>query len=267
MKLSIITINLNNAGGLQKTIESVIFQTFTDFEYIVIDGNSSDKSIDVIKQYADKIDYWISEPDSGIYNAMNKGIRQAKGEYCLFLNSGDALVDNSVLEKVFKIPFTEDIVYGNVNLLGKNVKIEKKYPNEWTLKLFFDETLPHSASFIKRNLFFEITFYNENYKIISDWEFFVLTIIVHQKSYKHLPIFVTNFELIGLSSTSGITDIEKKKVIETKLKDLLPDLILEFQRELNKYKRSRVINLYDKLLNSQFLLKMYNLIVPQKKLK
>jgi len=84
MKLSIITVNLNNAAGLQKTIESVITQTFTDYEYIIIDGGSTDGSVDVIKQHADKITYWVSEPDKGIYNAMNKGILQAKGEYCLF---------------------------------------------------------------------------------------------------------------------------------------------------------------------------------------
>jgi glycosyltransferase involved in cell wall biosynthesis len=267
MKLSIITINLNNAEGLRKTIESVVCQDYTDFEYIVIDGRSTDGSVDIIKQYADKITYWVSELDTGIYNAMNKGILKAQGEYCLFLNSGDALVDNSVLERAFKSPFTEDIVYGNVNIIGKNVKIAKKYPSEWTLRLFFDETLPHSASFIKRDLFFDITLYNENYKIISDWEFFVLAIIVHQKSYKHLPIFIANFELVGVSSTSGITGIEKKKVIETRLKDFLPELTLEFQRELNKYKRSRVINLYDRFLSSKFLLRIYNLIMPKKKLK
>ena len=267
MKLSIITINLNNAQGLRKTIESVVSQTFTNFEYIVIDGNSTDGSVDIIKQYADKITYWISEPDTGIYNAMNKGILKAQGEYCLFLNSGDSLVDNSVLEKVFAIPFFEDIVYGNVNLIGENIRIAKKYPNEWTLRLFFDESLPHTASFIKRDLFFEIALYNESYRIISDWEFFVLAIIIHQKSYKHLPVFVSDFALIGLSSTSGITDIEKKKVIETHLKDLLPDLVLEFQRELNRYKRSRIINLYDRFLSSKGLLKIYNLIMPKKKLK
>ncbi|MDR2910496.1 MAG: glycosyltransferase [Bacteroidales bacterium] len=95
MKLSIITINLNNVAGLQKTIESVVKQTFTDYEYIVIDGGSTDGSADIIKQHANKITYWVSEPDKGIYNAMNKGIRVAKGEYCLFLNSGDWLINSN----------------------------------------------------------------------------------------------------------------------------------------------------------------------------
>ena len=87
MKLSIITINYNNCDGLRKTIESVIAQTTRDFEYIVIDGGSTDGSVDVIKEYADYIDYWVSEPDKGIYNAMNKGTRAAHGDFLLFLNS------------------------------------------------------------------------------------------------------------------------------------------------------------------------------------
>ncbi len=89
MKLSIITINKNNAYGLRKTIQSVINQTYSNIEYIIIDGASTDGSIDVIKKFEDKIDWWASEPDTGIYNAMNKGIKIATGDYCQFLNSGD----------------------------------------------------------------------------------------------------------------------------------------------------------------------------------
>ena len=98
-KLSIITVNLNNAAGLQKTIESVINQTFTDYEFIIIDGGSTDSSLEIIKQYANKITYWVSEPDNGIYNGMNKGIGQADGEYCFFLNSGDWMIENNTLYK------------------------------------------------------------------------------------------------------------------------------------------------------------------------
>lgn len=96
-KLSIISINLNNSEGLQKTIRSVIRQTNSDFEYIVIDGNSKDGSLNVIKNFDNQITYWVSEPDSGIYNAMNKGISKSTGRYCLFLNSGDWLADENVI--------------------------------------------------------------------------------------------------------------------------------------------------------------------------
>ena len=91
-KISIITINYNNCEGLRRTIESVVNQTCRDFEYIIIDGGSTDGSVDVIKRYADNIDYWVSEPDKGIYNAMNKGIRMATGDYVQILNSGDMFV-------------------------------------------------------------------------------------------------------------------------------------------------------------------------------
>ena len=102
MKLSVITINFNNRDGLRKTIESVVKQTYKDFEYIIIDGGSTDGSVDVIKEYADKIDYWVSEPDKGIYNAMNKGIDVAKGEYCIFMNSGDVFFSNDVYNEVYE---------------------------------------------------------------------------------------------------------------------------------------------------------------------
>ena len=102
MKLSIITINLNNKNGLSETISSVIAQTFTDYEYIIIDGQSTDGSLEVIKQNANHINQWISENDHGIYNAMNKGLNLAKGEYCLFLNSGDSLYDSDVLQVLYR---------------------------------------------------------------------------------------------------------------------------------------------------------------------
>ena len=89
MKLSIITVNYNDAKGLERTIKSVISQSYHDFEFIVIDGGSSDESQDIIQKYERHIDYWVSEPDGGIYQGMNKGLRQAKGDYVNFMNSGD----------------------------------------------------------------------------------------------------------------------------------------------------------------------------------
>ena len=114
MKYSIITINYNNKDGLKKTIESVINQSCKDFEYIIIDGGSTDGSVDVIRQYADRINYWISEPDKGVYNAMNKGVAQAHGEYLNFMNSGDCFSDNSVLENIAHSLCSYDIVTGKV---------------------------------------------------------------------------------------------------------------------------------------------------------
>lgn len=103
MKLSIITINRNNCAGLSRTMDSVIRQTCKDFEWILIDGASTDGSVDLIRQNKQHITYWVSEPDKGIYNAMNKGLQQAHGEYCLFLNSGDWLAQNSTIAEVLPI--------------------------------------------------------------------------------------------------------------------------------------------------------------------
>ena len=100
MLLSIITINYNDKEGLARTMNSVLSQTYTDFEYIVIDGGSNDGSKTIIEQHQDQLGYWVSEPDSGIYNAMNKGIAKANGEYILFLNSGDVLIDDTIIKYV-----------------------------------------------------------------------------------------------------------------------------------------------------------------------
>lgn len=122
---SIITVNKNNARGLEKTIKSVIDQTFNKYEFIIIDGNSDDNSVEIIKKYEDKISYWISENDSGKYNAMNKGIKVAEGDYCLFLNSGDYLYNNGILEEIYNCKYQEEIISGDVIKFSGVIKIRK----------------------------------------------------------------------------------------------------------------------------------------------
>ena len=112
MKLSIITINYNDAEGLERTIKSVTSQTFRDFEFIVIDGGSTDNSIEIIKKYEKDIDFWVSEKDGGIYPGMNKGLKQAKGEYVNFMNGGDRYHSPDVLENIFKLETNADIITG-----------------------------------------------------------------------------------------------------------------------------------------------------------
>lgn len=173
MKYSIITINYNNRDGLRRTIESVINQTFKDFEYIIIDGGSTDGSVDVIKEYADKIDYWVSEPDKGIYNAMNKGILQAHGEYLNFMNSGDCFYDNRRLEVVFNSNINADIIIGKD--YHENPKTGEKFssllpPNINTFFLYV-ATYPHQSTFFKSELM-NNNLYDEGLKIVSDWKFY-----------------------------------------------------------------------------------------------
>jgi len=233
MKLSIITINRNNASGLHKTLESVVSQTFTDYEYIIIDGASSDGSVDIIKQYANKITYWVSEPDKGIYNAMNKGILNATGEYCLFLNSGDSLHTYNVLDEIFRKEINSKIILGDVNKIQVNEisEIEKpllyyKKNNDEDLTLFemFHGFLNHQASFIKRDLFEDFGLYDEKYKIASDWKFFLQVIGIMNVSVSYIDIVISDYDMTGLSSSNEelllcernmiLEEIFSKRIIE-----------------------------------------------------
>jgi len=201
MKLSIITVNLNNAVGLEKTIESVCNQTFTDFEYIIIDGGSNDESTNIINQYSDKISYCISEADKGIYHAMNKGIKQAYGEYCLFLNSGDYLFNDKTLEIVFNSNVEADIIYGDRIEIKHNKEVGRKvYPDKLSFYHFYIDSLPHQATFIKSKLFSDIGYYNEKLEYASDWEFFLKAIVNSNCSYHHINQFISCFDRMGVSN-------------------------------------------------------------------
>lgn len=224
-RLSIITINYNNRDGLKKTIESVINQTFQDYEYIIIDGGSTDGSIDVIKEFLDRITYWISEKDSGIYNAMNKGVLVAHGEYVQFLNSGDILYNENVLANVFAIPFREDIVCGN--LLFDNGKIWE-VPDDVTMEFFLNGSLPHPSSFIKRVLFEEHA-YNEQFKIAGDWEFFVFHLVLKNALYNKINIKIAVFD------TNGISSITKKEERDFELRSHIISSYL-YPRVLRDYR-------------------------------
>ena len=214
-KVSIITINYNNAAGLEKTLASVVIQNFSDFEYIVIDGASTDGSTDVIKKYSEKINYWVSEPDSGIYNAMNKGIRQAKGEYLLFINSGDTLYNNEVLSTIFEDEVIQDLVYGDLHRTfpdGKEDIIQM--PDHISVMHMIRSTLTHPTTFIKRALFEKHGLYREDLKIVSDWAFFLKIIVFSNTSQKHIPVVISTFDMDGISTRNeGVVSNERYKVI------------------------------------------------------
>ncbi len=201
--ISIITINYNEKDGLKRTIESVVNQTYVDFEYIIIDGDSSDGSKEIIDEYKNRIAYAVSEPDSGIYNAMNKGILAAKGDYLLFMNSGDCFFKNDTLELATQLmDGTHGIYYGD--LIYYNKKKQKfdnwVFPKTLTLGFFIEHSLPHQGSFIKKSLFDSISLYNENLKIASDWEFFIIAICVERVPYKHINMVISEYDFTGISS-------------------------------------------------------------------
>jgi glycosyltransferase involved in cell wall biosynthesis len=199
--LSIITVNKDNASGLEKTIQSVICQTYTDYEFIIIDGNSTDGSADVIKKYSAKINYWVSEPDTGIYNAMNKAIRKAQGEFCLFLNSGDWLIGFDSLENAFdliKKSDDADIYYGNC--LDSEYAFEKM-PYKLSIDDLYLQIAPnHQNTFIKRDLFNKHEFYNENYPTVSDSIFFVKELWGFNTKFSYINTIISIYSVGGISS-------------------------------------------------------------------
>jgi len=216
MKLSIITINRNNAEGLRKTIESVVSQTFTDFEYIIIDGASTDGSVDVINEYADRITYWVSEPDKGIYNAMNKGSLKASGEYLFFLNSGDWLCTSSTLAIVVtNFDSKIDVFSGYAIELNENHS-KKLPPKEFTLRHLYEMNIPHQSEFIRKVFFFQMNCYNEEYSILADYDFNIRSMLSNA-IYKYSKIPISYVDCDGVSNAVENTSImrsEKKEIFE-----------------------------------------------------
>lgn len=205
MKISIITINLNNADGLRRTIKSVINQSYGDIEYIVIDGASSDSSVKVIEEFNDKIHYWCSERDSGIYDAMNKGGRNATGEYCLFLNSGDTLAHtNSLYDAIKQFEWDADIIsFGKLSYLKHSMLYVP--PMEYkpsSLMMMIMNPIPHPSTFIRTDVFKKVQ-YDDSYKIAGDYVFFYEVLIRLGCSYRGYDVLLTEFAPGGISSQDG----------------------------------------------------------------
>ena len=231
MKLSIITINRNNAEGLRKTMESVLTQAYQDCEYIVVDGASSDHSVEVIKELTNervnelKSFTWISEPDTGIYNAMNKGIEIAEGRrvvnpfnrsersecenkvikdgYVLMLNSGDFLVDEHVIERIMPELDGTDIIQGNTISQREGVLWRDRGYGKSDIS-FLDVQrgyFLHQASFCKESLFEQYGYFNEHNRYVSDTEFFIKTLGFGGASFKYVDIDIANFDSTGFSSS------------------------------------------------------------------
>ena len=255
MKLSIITVNLNNKDGLQKTIDSVLSQTYKDFEWIVIDGGSTDGSKELIEKFSNNFSYWVSEPDKGIYNAMNKGIKIAKGDYLLFLNSGDELFDEHVLADVDIELNDSNIILGQVERLD-NHQLLRKCHSDIFMQLYID-TLNHQGSFIKRSLFKEKK-YDESLRIVSDWKFFVETIIFDNVSYKIIDTVIARQDMGGISSKELVLLQKERQRI---FNDLFPPLLQIEIEELRKIKKTENYNrvLYIKK-HSGLLYKIWNKI-------
>lgn len=224
MHSTIITINWNNATGLEKTMSSVLDQNCTDFEYIVVDGASTDGSVDVIKEYAEKFGdrlKWVSEKDKGIYNAMNKGIGMASGEYVQFLNSGDCLAALDVTERMLKVLKEKDfptILYGNMlkDMPDGRILRDRCFAGQdITFLGFYTGTLNHSPAYIKRSLFDKYGLYDESLRIVSDWKWYLQAIVLGEEKPEYTDIDVTLFDMTGISETNKDLDkAERRQVLE-----------------------------------------------------
>lgn len=243
MKLSIVTINFNNAEGLRKTLASVASQTYRDIEHVIVDAASSDGSVEVIKEYADTSKHmviWSSEKDKGIYDGMDKGIKKATGDYVQILNSGDILAAPDVTERMIATLNEEKIgiLYGNMirdfgnDKLSKDVcygdraksRELKAQEVEWTMDDFIKGTVNHDPTYIHRLLYEKYGLYDENLKICSDWKWFVNTVVFGGEKLYYVPIDVTIFDTTGISEMN-LEYREKERHKE--LEKMLPAAILK----------------------------------------
>ena len=236
--LSVITINLNNADGLDKTISSLKEQSFPDLEYIVIDGASSDHSADILVKHKQFINKVVCEKDSGIYNAMNKGIDLCSGEYILFLNSGDVLC-SGILNKIRNELNESEIVYGDLVTIDQEGKKEQHRSFD---KIGVDElllsTIWHPCTFFKRSVFETCGKYDESFRLAGDYEFYVRSILKKGLSNRHIPYFISEFSLDGLSNRKSNQDLMNSER-ELAWKKNFSDVMVRFFKRSLTLKRSR----------------------------
>lgn len=216
MKISIITVCYNSAATLEKTIHSVAGQTHYNIEYIIVDGNSTDGTLDIIKKHEDKIFKWISEPDKGLYDAMNKGIAMATGDVIGILNSDDTFYSNEVVASVaaFHKNNNLDASVGNIMQHKENGRLIRVYSSKyWSPeKLRIGFMPPHPSIFFKRELFDRLGFYELGFIIGADYELITRFFLKEKISWKYSGITTTAMLVGGLSSsgTSSYTLITKE---------------------------------------------------------
>jgi len=255
-KISIITVNLNEADSLQRTIESVEAYAPHDAEYIVIDGASADSSIEVIKRHSSRIATWVSEPDSGIYCAMNKGITRASGEYCLFLNSGDRLVPDNGLGELPERDY--DVFYADALFVDGDRRQYIGYPQEIDVNFFITGMINHQNALVRRDLFLRHGLYDESFKICADWLFFLKLAYESDLTFFHLPKTISEFVVGGVSTRPEDEEIKKRETtagIRQVFKKLTPTIL-----DYLEYRGSVYRNIVDRFGDRKslgFLLRCY----------
>lgn len=239
-RISIITVNRNNAEGLERTIKSVITQTYANYEFIVIDGASTDRSIDIIKQYSTYISFWVSEKDTGIFNAMNKGIEHSTGDYCYFLNSADSFFNNNVLNSIFgSQTYNAPFINGHqINDFGDYTQKVPCLNRPLTLFDFYWGTIKHQATFIRRDLFQKYGMYDESLKITSDWKFFLQTIGLRNEQPTFVDVDIVLFEWDGLSTNPQLAASHAKERIQVLNENISKSIQRDYEHfhEMSNYR-------------------------------
>ena len=216
---SIITVCFNEAAHIQKTLDSILNQTFTDYELIVVDGGSTDGTKEMILRYDSRISWWCSEKDRGTYNAMNKGVTHATGDYVIFMNGGDCFYDSQVLEQVSRTA-TADIIEGKAVAHGSTTPIHA-YDPDLAHKLLTDG-ICHQAVFIRRQLLLQYP-YDERYKIVADWKFWLLTLLRDRCSYQLTDIIVASIDTNGITYSQFQQNLRERDEV---LAELQTDAVL-----------------------------------------
>lgn len=199
--ITVVTVVYNGIENLEQTIQSVLAQTYPNIEYLIIDGGSKDGTLQILEKYNDSIDYWVSEPDGGIYNAMNKGTALATGEYIAFLNADDWYNPDTVASVADAIlAHRPDYIFGNVDIYADNTHCStlKKQFEQYK----FNTPFGHPALFVQTHHLLSSPF-NTEYKVIADYDF-ILGLITQKLSYHYLDQSLTNFRLGGVSSSANL---------------------------------------------------------------
>lgn len=268
MKISIITVCLNAKDTIENTFLSVFNQTYKNFELIVIDGGSTDSTLEVIDKYKG-ISHFVSEPDSGIYDAMNKGIKLASGDFIFFLNANDVFYNEQVLENVVNaIKKNNDakILFGDINYISEDKKTSQilrfdKIKDDFSLIL---GNICHQCIFYHKSLFEEFGLYSNQFKIYQDWDFNIKCLVQNKVQAIYLPLVISNFQLGGLCSNTKNKPLcvkEKKELV----KKYYPDFY--FLIIANEFLRKKLGILYKILVNITFAKKIAKAYCSKDKFK
>lgn len=243
-KISIITVSYNSVETIEQTILSVLNQSYSNIEYIIIDGGSTDGTVDIIKRYSEKISYWISELDEGIYDAMNKGIDKSSGDYIYFLGADDFLCDSSIIEKVAKtlsINTKTDILSGPVWVLDRQLNLQITYSNKFSLDdIYKGYCIPHQGLFIRTSLL-KKHYFNCNYKIVADYDLFLKLYFNKSIKFQFIDEKIAFYSNEGVSSTS-VNERVNEDISVMRAHNIPSHYIHEYERAYRFSRRSMAKN-------------------------